>query len=117
MPSETAIQIPQEALPEPKQTQSELEQEFNKLANAWYRETGMLSFIRQKALHPCYQRIIGMGKDALPFIFRELSIGKGDWMWALECITRLDKNPVPEGASYKEAASIWLQWARENKYI
>jgi hypothetical protein len=105
-----------ELLTKPEEKASELQDEFNELASVWYRETGMLSFIRQKALHPCYQRIIGMGRDALPFIFRELSSGKGDWMWALECITRLDKNPVPEGATYKEAAAIWLKWAKENGY-
>jgi hypothetical protein len=58
-----------------------------------------------------------MGKDALPFIFRELAKGKGDWIWALECITRLPENPVPEGATFKEAVKFWLQWAKENGYF
>jgi hypothetical protein len=114
MPSPTPIEIPQTALPEEKP--SELEKEFSRLANVWYQETRMLSFIRQKAVHPCYQRIIGMGKDALPFIFREMSKGKGDWIWALESITRLDKNPVPANATFKEARDIWLQWGKDNGY-
>jgi hypothetical protein len=96
---------------------SKLEKEFNELSGTWYRETRMLSFARQKALHPCYQKIIGMGKDALPFIFRELQNGKGDWMWAIESIARLPDNPVPKGATYKDAVNVWLQWARANGYI
>jgi hypothetical protein len=127
MPSQNAIEIPQKALPDlkkiaeldgkaPKEKAVSLEQNFNELASTWYRETRMLSFARQKALHPSYQRIIGMGKDALPFIFRELSNGKGDWMWALESIARLDKNPVPPNATFKEARAIWIQWGKDNGY-
>ena len=115
MPSPNAIEIPKEALPDLKRMG--LEAEFYKLADVWYRETRLFSFIRQKALHPCYQRIIGMGRDALPFIFRELSKGKGDWIWALESITRLDANPVPSGATFKEARTIWLRWGKSNGYI
>ena len=106
-----------EALSKSEEKNLELKEEFDALASIWYRETRMLSFIRQKAIHPSYQRIIGMGKEALPFIFGELAKGKGDWMWALECITRLPKNPVPAGATYKEAVRIWLQWATEHGYF
>jgi len=105
-----------EASNKPEENALQLERVFNELANTWYRETGVLSFISQKALHPCYQRIIGMGRDALPFIFGELNKGKGDWIWALECITRLDKNTMPAGATFKETVSMWLQWGRNNGY-
>src|ERR1700733_8715969 len=49
-----------------------LEKEFNELAAQWYQETRKLSLANQIVLHPAYQKIIGMGRDALPFIFREL---------------------------------------------
>jgi len=117
----TVRELPQEALPDlkgiAKENDSQLEEDFNRLAGTWYRETGMLSFVRQKALHPCYQRIIGMGKDALPFIFRELLKGKGDWIWALEAITRLERNPVAQGATFREAVATWLQWGKDNGYV
>jgi hypothetical protein len=104
-------------LSKPTDSRAELEQRFNKLAEKWYRDTRMLSFISQKAMHPCYQSIIGMGKDALPFIFRELSKGKGDWIWALEHIALPEKNPVPENATFKDSVALWMKWLQENEDV
>ena|SRR5579863_10139294 len=89
-----------------------LEEKFNKLSQQWYKETGLLSFIRQKAVHSSYQQIIGMGKSALPFIFRELEEGKGDWLWALNAIVGEDK--AKGVSSFKEAVSTWLKWWRDS---
>lgn len=102
-----------QAQQEPTET---LEQEFNELASQWRRETGMLSFIRQKAMHPAYQKIIGMGKDALPFIFRELQGPGGDWLWALESIVRPKMNPASGTTDFKDAVAAWLNWGRKNGY-
>ena len=52
---------------------NQMERNFKALAEQWRNETGMLSVVQQKVLHPSYQRIIGMGKQALPFILKELS--------------------------------------------
>jgi hypothetical protein len=88
---------------------------FRGLRDLWYRETGMLSLIRQKAVHPAYQQIIGMGREALPFVFEEMRKRKGDWFWALEAITdvedRPERHPSPEAA--REA---WLEWAKARGY-
>jgi hypothetical protein len=66
-------------------------------------------------LHPAYQQIIGMGKDALPLIFRELKKTRGHWIWALAMILRDDKaNP---GMKFSEAVDAWLEWGGENGYI
>jgi hypothetical protein len=99
-----------------KEAPETLEQEFNELARQWRRETGMMSFARQKATHPAYQKIIGMGKDALPFIFRELRNRGGDWLWALEAIARPKANPAAGTTNYKDAAAAWLRWGEENGY-
>src|SRR5580698_3363154 len=93
-----------------------LEQEFNELARQWRRETGMLSLTRQKAMHPAYQKIIGMGKDALPLIFREMRSRGGDWLWALESIVRPKVNPAQGTTNFKEAVAAWLRWGEENGY-
>jgi len=42
----------------------QLEKTFSQLADQWRKETGMLSLAQQKAIHPAYQQIIGMGKLA-----------------------------------------------------
>jgi len=96
-----------------------LEQKFNELAAQWYRETRVLSFIQQKAVHPAYQSIIGMGEKALPFIFREVAEDRGDWLWALEHITKhlIKASPVAGVTNFKECNRIWLDWGREHGYI
>jgi len=91
------------------------EQEFNSLATQWRRETGMMSMIHKKAMHPAYQRIIGMGKVALPFIFRELKERGGHWLWALCSITGEDA-AKPEH-NLKQAVEAWLEWGKKHGYL
>src|SRR5258708_16176955 len=93
----------------------DLEEKFKELAGQWYRETGMLSFIKQKAMHPAYQRIIGMGSGALPLIFRELRERRGDWLWALAAITGED--PAKGITHFNEAVEAWLAWGRAHGYL
>jgi hypothetical protein len=93
----------------------DLEQEFTELASQWRRETGLLSFAHQKAMHPAYQKIIGMGKDALPFIFRELETRGGDWIWALEMIVR-SENPAAGATKFRDAVEAWLNWGRRHGF-
>ncbi len=64
------------------------------MAEEWRRETAPLSSITEMVLHPAYQRIIGMGRAALPFILAELVRQPGHWFWALRAIT--GENPVTE---------------------
>jgi|SRR5437867_4171592 len=94
---------------------SAIEEEFNSLAEQWYREMGMVSLMHKKALHPAYQRIIGMGKDALPFIFRELKQRRGHWLWALVAIT--GKDPAKPDHSFAEAVEAWLRWGEQHGYL
>src|ERR1700678_2755087 len=93
-----------------EETPETLEQEFNELARQCRTETGMASFIRQKAMHPAYPKIIGMGKDALPLLFRDLSVCGGGWLWAIESIVRLKVTPAQGAASFKDAGAAWLKW-------
>ncbi len=91
---------------------SEAEERFEKLAEEWRRECAHLSSIREKVLHPAYQQIIGMGKDALPLLLRELEREPDHWFWALWAITQ--ENPVlPEHRGrVRLMAQDWLDWAR-----
>jgi hypothetical protein len=98
-----------------KETLETLEHEFNQLAEQWRNETGMASFVRQKAMHPAYQKMIGMGKDALPFIFRELKERGGDWLWALEAIARPQINPALGTTNFKDAVSAWVKWGEKKR--
>ena len=94
---------------------SELEKEFNELASRWYLATRKLSSADQIVLHPAYQQIIGMGKDALPFVFKELKKTRGHWIWALAMILRDDK--AKPGMRFREAVDAWLDWGTNNGFI
>jgi hypothetical protein len=104
-----------EAVSESSEKAAQLEREFDRLASVWYRETGMMSMLHKKAMHPAYQRIIGMGKDALPFIFKELKEKRGHWLWALCSITGED--PAADSHKFSEAVDAWLDWGKVHGYL
>jgi hypothetical protein len=94
------------------------QEQFYQLANTWKQETGHLSNITTRAMHPAYQRIIGMGKEAIPLILEEFRKGKlDDWFWALYAIT--GDNPIAEeiAGDMDKMAEAWLQWGRETGYL
>src|SRR2546423_2817844 len=66
-------------------------QEFDLLARTWRRETGHYSLVQQKILHPAYLQIIGMGKNALPFLVKEIQQGSNHWFPALRAIAGSDR--------------------------
>lgn len=90
---------------------------FEKLAAQWRKDTKFLSSITDKVLHPCYQRIIGLGPDAISIILAELRKNGGHWFWALESIT--GENPVlPEHrGDIKEMAHDWIEWGKRKGYL
>ncbi len=91
---------------------------FEKLAANWKAKTRFLSNVTTKILNADYQKIIGMGKDAIPFILNDLADnGPNDWYWALTAIT--DVNPIrPEMAGNMVAMTeAWLQWGTQAGYL
>lgn len=101
---------------EVKQAQS-IEDVFRELANKWHEETGFISSPSDIAMHPAYQRILGMGEKALPFIFEDLRTRGGQWYWALRYIT--GASPVPPDASgnARRVRDTWLECGRTKGYI
>lgn len=94
-----------------------IEEEFNELAELWYRETLVSSGYLEKILHPAYQRIIGLGKDAIPLIMRELKDEPGEWFWALRALTGEDPTTAEMKGNRDETAKAWLKWGTERGYI
>jgi hypothetical protein len=90
-------------------------EKFNHLAAQWNVERGVTSNIVKMHLQPSYQRIIGLGPAALPFIFEEMSRKPDFWFWALRAIT--GENPVPadHAANIEAMTQDWLAWAREQE--
>jgi hypothetical protein len=95
--------------------QQRIASDFRTYADKWWSETRILSSINGKIFNQNYQRIIGMGKPVLPFIFADLKQRGGQWYWALECIT--GENPAATATTLDEARSMWLDYASRNDYI
>jgi hypothetical protein len=88
---------------------------FQDLAAQWRKDTRHVSSVSKMAMHPAYQRIIGMGRAVVPFILKELQQRGGHWLWALHAITGED--PAPPEADFRDAARAWLQWGEEKGYL
>ncbi|MGI8551555.1 MAG: hypothetical protein ACR2PL_12350 [Dehalococcoidia bacterium] len=101
----------------PVESPAELEPLFARLVEQWREETAVSSSVTQKALHPAYQRIIGLGPAALPLIFREMERRPSHWFWALRAIT--GENPVrPEDVGdLSKMTEAWLTFAREHGHL
>ncbi|MGH9846315.1 MAG: hypothetical protein ACREEM_47050 [Blastocatellia bacterium] len=93
----------------------EVEKMFRLLADKWRDETAYSSLALKKAMHPAYQRIIGMGPNAIPLILRELEQNPSHWFWALNAITGED--PAQPDDNIDQAAEAWLRWGREKGYL
>lgn len=90
---------------------------FSRLSSEWKAKSRHMSNTTQMAMLEPYQRIIGMGWDAVPLILEELKREPDYWFWALTAIT--EENPVAEGAAGKlePMTRAWLDWGMKNKLL
>jgi hypothetical protein len=87
---------------------------FNALKNIWKKETFYISSITEKCNHWAYQQIIGMGREVVPFILKELESNLDHWFSALCEITGINPVPSESQGKVKEMTFAWLEWARKN---
>ncbi|NCT72267.1 MAG: hypothetical protein GXC75_15105 [Xanthomonadaceae bacterium] len=87
--------------------------EMRRLADAWKQENMFVSSLSQKIMHPAYQKLIGFGEKALPFIVGELRNSGGYWFWALSSISREDPVPEEVRGNFPAMKQAWLDWAAE----
>jgi len=89
---------------------------FNELAQEWQNATRFLSSLTDITSHPAYQRIIGMGKAAVPLVLERLRRNPDHWFWALKSITGVD--PVNDEArgDLNAMSRAWLDWGRQHGY-
>jgi hypothetical protein len=92
-----------------------LEQKFRRLVEQWHQETEHISSITKASMHPAYQRIIGMGHNAIPLLLRELQQNPDHWFWALNAISEQD--PARSEDTFDGAVRAWLKWGKENDYL
>jgi HAMP domain-containing protein len=104
-------------VPQKQDESGDLEVRFRELTNQWKSETKVLSSTTDKAMHPAYQTIIGMGRPALPLILNDLQNNSGHWYWALHAISGEDPVPPTDRGSIAKMKSSWLNWGRIKGYL
>lgn len=91
--------------------------QFRHLATWWKRDTEFQSSPARIALHPAYQRIIGMGPGALPLILRDLEHTPGQWFWALQAISGEDPVREEDRGYVDRMTRAWIRWGIRKKLV
>ncbi len=99
-------------IPISRQQESTAER-FQALLRQWKGDVGPLSSVTEMAMHPAYQRIIGLGREAVPLLLRELAKEPDHWFWALKAITGVDPVEPAHRGRVKDMADAWLLWGKE----
>lgn len=113
------VQIISDATPSNVEAPSptlEEQERFRAACERWRNETAGRATITQRAMHPAYQEIIGLGKPAIPLILDELSHELDDWFWALKAITLADPVPPKDRGAMARMRDWWLEWGREQGF-
>ena len=92
------------------------EVKFNRLAEKWRNETAYASSLFEISMNENYQYIIGMGRNAIPFILRELLKKTEHWFWALKAITCEDPVSDKDRGDLVRMTGAWLNWVAINGY-
>ena len=92
---------------------------FKTLISQWHAERGATSSITAGAICDAYQKIIGMGPDAIPLIIAQLR-SEGDepdqWFWALQILTGVDPVEEEDRGDCAKMATAWIDWAETEGY-
>lgn len=90
---------------------------FATLADEWRRATALASSPTEIALHPAYQRIIGLGPGAISLILNELRQHPDQWFWALKAITGADPVRSEDRGNVRAMAAAWIAWGEQRGYL
>jgi hypothetical protein len=90
---------------------------FRHLNSWWKRDTELQSSPSRIAMHPGYQRIIGMGRDVLPLILRDLETTQAPWFWALRAITGEDPVSAEDRGYIDRMTRAWIRWGIQRKLV
>ena len=97
--------------------QTELRRRFEEYADEWRAQTAHLSVLSQRIMHPSYQSIIGLGRDALPLLLERLSTHPDHWFWALRYIAGEDPVSQEDVGKFAAMRDAWIRWGRNRGLI
>ena len=90
---------------------------FSRLRDEWAEDTRLSSDLTASVTHPAYYGIIGLGPDALPYIFEDMLNGGGPWFVALQAITRSNLSSTENASDARKLRDAWLAWGRAHGYV
>ena len=94
-----------------------LKRRFDTLVSEWKPAVAAMSSVMRMAMHPAYQRIIGLGPRAVPLLLRELERDPHHWFWALNVITGEDPVPAECSGDMRAVREAWLEWGRSKGFL
>jgi hypothetical protein len=98
-------------------TQESEKEQFRKLVQEWKSERRATSSSIEIVMHPAYQKIIAMGRVAIPWILEELQRETDHWFWALRLFAEEDPVPPHSRGRIAEMRDAWLKWGHEHRYV
>lgn len=90
---------------------------FGELAATWKADTMFESSASALVSHPSYQRIIGLGREAVPLLLRSLKASPDHWFAALSAITGADPVLPGERGDLIKMTDTWLRWGEERRLL
>lgn len=89
-----------------------IEQRLRRLEAEWKAATKFLSDPDQITGHPAFRQIVGLGRDVVPVLLRDLQTAPGLWVWALPEITGEDPVPESDRGDIRKMSEAWVAWGR-----
>lgn len=86
---------------------------FDTLASKWKLETGGQSSPSKVFSHDCYLKVISYGRQAIPFILRDLQKEAAPWFMALRIITGENEINRQNSGDFRKIANAWIQWGSQ----
>lgn len=90
---------------------------LRQLAEQWRNDTMLSSSLTEITLHPAYQRIIGHGPAAIPFLIEQVKNNGLQWFPALKAITGADPVPAEDRGRVRAMRDAWIRWASDQGAI
>ncbi len=92
-------------------------EDFRLLVEAWQKERGSTSSTTKMLSCPAYQKIIGLGEQAIPLLLGELRRQPDFYFAALRAVARVDPVPPDARGNLRRMTEAWLRWGIDAGYI
>jgi hypothetical protein len=90
---------------------------FHSLVAEWKAAVAHLSSTTARVQHPAYQKIIALGKPAVPLLLHELQERPNHWFAALRALTGADPVAPADRGKIDSMTDAWIRWGKAHGYL